>query len=224
MITLIIPCLNEESNINLIIKNINIFNKNKHLIVDGGSYDNSKELYIKNNINFITTLPSRGLQQKKGAEKSDTEWLFFLHADTELNIKNISEIAHFIKNNKYKIAFFKILFREKKFLAKLISVWANFRTIVFKLPFGDQGLLISRDYYFELGGHSNEKIMEDLEFILKVPKKDRILLKSEVLTSFRNFEKNGVILQSLIHMLCQVMFLMKCNKKLIYKIYKFHEK
>ena len=89
MITLIIPCLNEKSNINLIIKNIKLFSKKKHLIVDGGSNDNSKELYKKNKINFITTFPSRGLQQKKGAEKSNTEWLFFLHADTELNIKNI---------------------------------------------------------------------------------------------------------------------------------------
>ena len=64
MITLIIPCFNEQSNINIIIKNIKIF-KNKHLVVDGGSKDNSIKLYEKNNINFITTLLPEDFNKKK---------------------------------------------------------------------------------------------------------------------------------------------------------------
>ena len=65
MITVIIPCLNEKSNINIIKKNIFFFRHECHLIVDGESNDDSEILYKKNKINFITTLPSRGLQQKK---------------------------------------------------------------------------------------------------------------------------------------------------------------
>ncbi|MBF96217.1 MAG: hypothetical protein CFH34_00484 [Alphaproteobacteria bacterium MarineAlpha9_Bin4] len=224
MITIIIPCLNEKGNINIILKNLSFFKKNKHLVIDGGSNDNSEKLYIKNKIKFLTTLPSRGLQQLKGAEKSDTKWLFFLHADTELNIENILEIKKFIKNNnEIKIAFFKIIFREKKFIAKFISIWANIRTLLFKLPFGDQGLLISRNYYFKIGGHSKEKVMEDLELVTKVPKKNRILLKSRVITSFRRYEKNGVFVQGIIHIICQILFLLNVNKKIIYKIYTRNE-
>ena len=134
MITMIIPCFNEEANIDLILKNINIFYKKKHLIVDGGSVDNSKVLYIKNRIKFLTTKPSRGFQQKKGAETCNTKWLFFLHADTELSNENITEINKFIQNrkNREKVGYFHFFFREKNIGVKIISKWANFRTKFFK--------------------------------------------------------------------------------------------
>lgn len=224
MITVIIPCLNEKSNINIIKKNIFFFRHECHLIVDGGSNDASEILYKKNKINFITTFASRGLQQKKGAENTNTEWLFFLHADTELSDENITEINKFIKNreNREKVGYFHFFFREKNIGVKVISKWVNFRTKFFKLPFGDQGLLINRDFYFKLGGHSNLIVMEDLEFILKVPRKDRVLLNTGIKTSFRRYEKNGFILQSFVHIICQIMFLLNCNKKLIIKIYKYY--
>ncbi len=225
MITVIIPCLNERNNINLIKYNIGLFNTCEHIIVDGNSKDNSREAFLKKKLNFIVTAPSRGLQLKKGAEASNTRWLLFLHADTKLNKKNISEIYSFIlSKNAFKVGFFKVKYRNKFILAKLISKWANLRTKFFKLPFGDQGLLISKYYYFKLGGHPKEKIMEDLEFILKVPKKNRLLLNSKISTSFRKFEKNGIFLQGITHLSCQIMFLLNFKKKLIYRIYKKNDK
>ena len=128
------------------------------------------------------------------------------------------------RGNTFKVGFFKVRYRNNLILANLISNWANFRTKIFKLPFGDQGLLISRYYYFKLGGHPKEKIMEDLEFILKVPKKNRVLLNSKISTSFRKFQKNGILLQGITHLLCQIMFLLNFKKKIIYKIYKKNEK
>ena len=225
MITVIIPCLNERDNINLIKQNIELLNNCKHIIVDGGSRDSSRVAFFKQKLNFILTEPSRGLQLRKGAEASNTKWLLFLHADTKLNKKNISDIYSFmLDKNTFKVGFFKVRYRNNLILANLISNWANFRTKIFKLPFGDQGLLISRYYYFKLGGHPKEKIMEDLEFILKVPKKNRLLLNSKISTSFRKFQKNGILLQGIIHLLCQIMFLLNFKKKIIYKIYKKNEK
>ena len=225
MITIIIPCLNEKKNINLIKKNLALFNKSKHIIVDGKSRDNSRTIYFKEKLNFIIVSPSRGLQLKKGAEASNTKWLFFLHADTKLNKKNILEIYNFMSfRNAFKAGFFKMEYRKKNFWANLISCWANLRSKIFRLPFGDQGLIISRYYYFKLGGHFNEKIMEDLDLILRVPRKNRILFNSKVSTSFRRFEKNGILLQGFIHLLCQFMFFLNFKKNLIYKFYNFYGK
>ena len=225
MITIIIPCLNERKNINLIYNNLKLFSNVRHIIVDANSKDNSRVLFKKKRLNFIITSPSRGIQLKKGAEASNTRWLLFLHADTILNKKNISDIYSFmIAENIYKAGFFKLKYKNKKFLAKIISNWANFRSRIFKLPFGDQGLLISRYYYFKLGAHPETPIMEDLEFILKVPKNKRLLLKSEVSTSFRRFEKNGILLQGLTNILCQIMFMLNIKKNTINKIYNFYGK
>ena len=53
--------------------------------------DNSKK-FFKKKLNFIITSPSRGFQLKKGAEESNSKWLFFYMQILELNKKNISEI------------------------------------------------------------------------------------------------------------------------------------
>ena len=224
MITIIIPCLNEEKNINLISNNLKLMTGCKHLIVDGGSIDNSKKLYIKKKFKFICTQPSRGLQQLIGAKASKTSWLFFLHADNKITKENICHLKKFIlKKNKQKVAYFKITFRKKTFFASFISWWANFRSLVFKIPFGDQGLLISREYYFKLGGHSKLKIMEDIDLITRIPKENRILLPSKLSTSFKKFNKNGVFWQGTIHIICQILFFLNFNNNLIYKVYKSNE-
>ena len=116
MITIIIPCLNEKKNIKLIKKNLSLFNKSNHIIVDGKSRDNSRKFYSKEKLNFTITTPSRGLQLKKGAEESNTKWLLFLHADTKLNKKNILEIYNFMSfRNAFKAGFFKMEYRKKNF-------------------------------------------------------------------------------------------------------------
>ena len=122
--------------------------------------------------------------------------------------------------NTLKVGFFKT---EKKIFGKFNFFLGKFGTKIFRLPFGDQGL-ISRYYYFKLGAHTKENIMEDLEFILRVPKKNRILFNSKISTSFRKFEKNGILLQGFIHLLCQSMFLLNLKNKLIYKVYNFYDK
>ena len=71
MITIIIPCLNEKKNIKLIKKNLSLFNRSDHIIVDGKSRDNSRTVFNKEKLNFTITTPSRGLQLKKGAEESN---------------------------------------------------------------------------------------------------------------------------------------------------------
>ena len=66
--------------------------------------------------------------------------------------------------------------------------------------------------------------MEDLEFIIKVPKKNRILLNSYISTSFKRYKRNGLILQGIVHLFCQIMFFLNVSNKLIYKVYKKYEK
>ena len=94
-ISLITPTYNEQKNVQIILENINLLKPKEVIIVDGNSTDKTRKL-LKNLI-IIRTKASRGAQLKKGADHSKEEWLFFVHADTKLNIKNITEIKCFIK-------------------------------------------------------------------------------------------------------------------------------
>ena len=156
-----------------------------------------------------------------GAKKSKGKWLLFLHADCILKKNNVTDIKEFLKDkNSNKVAYFKLKFNSMSMYAILIAFWANLRTKIFKLPFGDQGLLIQRKEYFSLGSHKEIKLMEDLEFITRVQFQRKVLLKSYIITSFKKYKKNGIFRQGLKHLICQLLFFLGINNEIIYRIYK----
>ena len=207
-ISLITPTFNEQKNVRIILENINLLKPKEVIIVDGNSTDKTRKL-LKNLI-IIRTKASRGAQLKKGADHSKEEWLFFVHADTKLNIKNIREIKCFIKKkNIHKVAFFHLKFNNASSFAYLISKWANFRSRVFNMPFGDQCLLIHRSYYKSIGGYEEIFRMEDMDIMLKIPKKNKFFFKSYIETSFNKYKDNGIIVQSFKNIFNQIFFLLR---------------
>ena len=206
-ISVIIPTLNEEENIEKIFHNIKLLQAKEILIVDGGSKDRTRNILRK--LKVLTTKPSRGKQLGLGAKVSSHPWLLFLHADTKITASNVKEIKSFIKKEKNKVAYFHLRFNNISLLAKIISLWANLRTKFFYLPFGDQCLLIKRDYYNYIGGFADITKMEDMDLILKIPKKKKYFFKSHVETSFKKYLKNGIMKQSFANIKNQIFFFIK---------------
>jgi rSAM/selenodomain-associated transferase 2 len=209
-ISLIIPTLNEKENFNKVKKNIELLNSKEVLIIDGNSSDKTISTFSSLKKRIIISSPSRGVQLHLGAQNAKENWFLFMHADTLLNNKNIKDINQFIKKKNYKkVGYFKIRFDSNSISALIISYWAYIRTVLLKLPFGDQCILIHRNYYQEIGGFSPIPIMEDLDFILKIPKKNKVFFNSTVQTSFRNYQENGVFKQCCINIISQIKFLIK---------------
>ena len=209
-ISLIIPTLNEKENFSIVKKNIELLNSKEVVIIDGNSSDKTISTFSSLKKRIIISSPSRGVQLHLGAQNAKENWFLFMHADTLLNNKNIKDINQFIKNKNYKkVGYFKISFDSNSISALIISYWAFIRTVLLKLPFGDQCILIHRNYYQEIGGFSPIPIMEDLDFILKIPKKNKVFFNSTVQTSFRNYQENGVFKQCCINIMNQIKFLIK---------------
>ena len=207
-ISLITPTYNEQKNVRTITKNINLLKPKEVIIVDGNSTDNTRKLL--KNFKIIKTQASRGTQLKKGAKHSKQEWLFFIHADTKLYIENIKDIKCFInKENIHKVGFFHLKFNNSSIFAYFISKWANFRSKVFNMPFGDQCLLINRLYYESIGGYEEINKMEDMEMMLKIPNKNKFFFNSYIETSFNKYKNNGIFLQSFKNILNQIYFLLR---------------
>ena len=68
---------------------------------------------------------------------------------------------------------------------------------------------MNKNYYQKIGGFAPMPFMEDLDLILKVPKKNKVLLRSYVETSFRNYQKNGIFKQCIKNIMNQIKFLLK---------------
>jgi len=199
-ISIIIPTINEASNLPLLLSDLSsIQKKGEIIIVDCGSEDNTIDIAnIYGAKVFISKERNRGLQLDIGAKNSIGEWLIFLHADTRLTHDWFEKINSFLKGNKNSIYYFKFKINHKKIIYRVLEILVNFRSKFFKQPYGDQGLIIHRTTYFKNNGFRKIPLMEDVDFLRRLSnKKDLKQLNSPIFISSRKWERTNIFLQAL---------------------------
>ena len=219
-VTLVIPTYNAEKTINTTLSILKINFKNI-IIIDGKSKDQTKEICRKYNIQLFTSKRNRGMQLNLGAEKVVTNWIFFIHADSILENTAIEEINAFISNNnnKFKAASFKLKFDQKNIYSTLLSKMVIFRSKYFKLPYGDQGLIISKVFYNKIGGFKALPIMEDVEIIRNIGFKNIKILNSYIVTDSIRYKSEGWLIRPLINLYCLTLYILGFNINTINSIY-----
>jgi len=218
-ITVIIPTFNSCKNINKTLSNVNKYFKNI-IIIDGRSTDNTRKIAKKYNSKIYLSNANRGKQLHIGAKKCNTDWFLFLHADTLLESTSYEEVKIFInKNIKNKAAYFKLKFNEKNKYALFIENLVYLRNIIFRLPYGDQGLLISKSLYNKIGGFKPMPIMEDIYIIRKIGYKNLYLMNSNIITDAHKYKEQGWIKRPLLNLSCLLLYFIGYDLNKIYKIY-----
>lgn len=145
------------------------------ILSDGGSSDGVEKMADFVGAELITGPAGRGGQLKRGAEAAQGDWLLFLHADTWLPEGWAEETVQHLAKSYDKALVYSLSFREAKGLgARMTARWANLRTKLFDLPYGDQALLMSRELYDEIGGFSDQPLMEDVEIARRLKGKIRL--------------------------------------------------
>ena len=162
------------------------------IVVDGGSRDETREIVEECGGKFISSAASRGYQLKKGVNLARGDFIFVLHSDSVLE-PGWSKIVrkYFNKDAGY---YCKLSFDIIHPLASMTSNWANARSLIFNLPYGDQGLLIPRKLLMENGSYSPIPIMEDVELALRFKGK-LFCMPVVITTSSRKYRKNGWLRQ-----------------------------
>ncbi len=95
----------------------------------------------------------RARQQNTGAGATLNPWLWFVHADSRLGPTTLAALAGFIQNDGVnRIGFFDLAFHDGPALMRLNACGAWLRSRLFGIPFGDQGLVMSRATFDRLGG------------------------------------------------------------------------
>ena len=192
-ISVIIPIYNEEKTIRSLLRTIEpIRGKAEILFVDGGSTDNTRAL-IPQSYTVLDSPKGRANQMNFGAKHSSGEVLFFLHCDSELPADAIEQIEMVMQN--HRAGCFGIAFHSKNFWMRCCQVISNHRVKDRKVMFGDQGIFIERDLFFEVGGFPDLPIMEDYQFSLTLKEKKIKLgmAKKRIYTSDRRFREGGML-------------------------------
>lgn len=129
------------------------------ILSDGGSTDGTAEVA---GAELITGPAGRGGQLARGADAAKGDWLLFLHADTHLGAGWADTTLGHLRHHPDSAAYFRLAFRATGAVPRLVAGWANLRSRMLHLPYGDQGLLISRALYDEIGGYQDIPLMEDV--------------------------------------------------------------
>jgi glycosyltransferase involved in cell wall biosynthesis len=134
------------------------------ILSDGGSTDGVEKMADFVGAELVTGPAGRGGQLVRGAEVAQGDWLLFLHADTWMPEGWAEETVQHLAQSYERALVYSLSFREAKGIApKIFAGWANLRTKLFGLPYGNQALLISRELYDGIGGFPDMPVMEDVE-------------------------------------------------------------
>ena len=198
-ISIIIPTYNESQNLPLLLSDLSIINKGLEIIiVDCNSKDKTRDIanIYRTNL-YKSKKKNRGLQLNIGAKKAKGEWFIFVHADSRLSKDWLKKVKSAIKGDENFIYFFKFKINNKKIIYRFLEIIVNFRSLFFKSPYGDQGLLIHRKTYFKNKGYKKIPLMEDVDFIKRLNNNVNLkMLTIPLYTSSRKWEKTNIISQA----------------------------
>ncbi|MCI4662741.1 MAG: TIGR04283 family arsenosugar biosynthesis glycosyltransferase [Neomegalonema sp.] len=160
------------------------------ILSDGGSRDDIAELAEGIGAHLVRGEKGRGGQLARGAEAASGDWLLFLHADTLLPPGWVDTVFAHIESSE-RAAVFRLAFDAQGLAPRLVAGWANTRSTLLALPYGDQGLLISRPLYRAIGGYRPIPLMEDVDMIRRLGRARITLLPATVITSAAKYERDG---------------------------------
>ena len=177
-LSIVIPSLNEATHLPLLIADLNLWPDQLEICVcDACSSDESVLAAELSGAKVVRlSEPNRGAQLHYGASNTDGDWLLFLHADCRM-LREWPEVLTKIINQleSRNIAwFFDFKVQGKRLEMKLLEIAVAIRSNLFKRPYGDQGLLIHRSLYEEIGGYKHIYLMEDLDIVERLSKKVKI--------------------------------------------------
>ena len=191
-ISVVIPVLNAQTTLPAcaaaLIEGIEAGLIREMIVSDGGSDDDTRQIAEELGALWVEGAASRGGQLKRGCAAAKGAWLLILHADTQLEA-GWSNVARTHLSSE-KAGYFKLEFDTDGGAARFVAGWANMRSKIFGLPYGDQGLLISRVLYDEVGGFRDMALMEDVA-IARALKGRLAVLNAKAITSAEKYQRAG---------------------------------
>jgi rSAM/selenodomain-associated transferase 2 len=191
------------------------------IVADGGSADQSKFEAEAVDCRIVEAPLGRGAQLAAGAAVAEGDWLLFLHADTVLGPGWEIEAVAFLAEprNKLRAAVFGFVLDDESDPARRLEAMVNWRCRVLGLPYGDQGLLIAREFYERLGGFRPLAVMEDVDMVRRIGRGNVVVLGAGAITSAERYRRGGYLLRPLRNLFCLALYFLRFPSRLIAWIY-----
>lgn len=190
------------------------------IVVDGGSTDETRAIAEARGARLIHSPKGRGVQLGAGGEAARGDWLLFLHADTVLGPDWREAVERHARSAPGSAACFTLRLYAAAWQARLIEKGVAARVRLLGLPYGDQGLLISRALYHEVGGYRPLPLMEDVDLVRRVGRCRLRMLEVEALTSAERWEKDGWFARSARNLACLALYQGGASAERVARLYR----
>ncbi len=191
------------------------------VVSDGGSRDDTAALAARHGARVTVGPAGRGQQLAAGADAAGGDWLLFLHADVLPGAGWVDAVRGFMAapGNGARAAAFRFALGDESGAARRVERMVGWRCRVLALPYGDQGLLLSREFYRRLGGYRPIPIMEDVDMVRRIGRRRLAILDVPAVSSAVRFRRGGWVARPARNILCLALFLLGLPPRLIRGIY-----
>lgn len=174
------------------------------VISDGGSTDETRAVALAAGARVVEARRGRGTQLAIGAAAARGDWLLFLHADTRLEPGWATQATGFMADraNASRAAAFAFALDDPDPRARRLERAVAWRCRVLGLPYGDQGMLIGRGFYEELGGYRPIPLMEDVDLVRRIGRARLTMLPARAVTSAERWRRDGWYRRSARNLAC----------------------
>lgn len=194
MLSVVIPTLNSSDTLAACLAALP--EADEIVVADGGSSDATAAIAERSGARVICTGRGRGAQLGSGALAARGDWLLFLHADTILECGWREATDLHVASAAGRAAHLRFRLRADNWQARLVEAGVALRAGLLKLPYGDQGLLISRALYEEVGGYRSLPLMEDVDLVRRIGRARLRALPVAAVTSAERWQRDGWLRRS----------------------------
>jgi rSAM/selenodomain-associated transferase 2 len=189
------------------------------VVSDGGSTDGTQSLAQDMGAELVAGAPGRGGQLRRGAQAASQPWLLFLHADTRLEPGWRDKAEAALSKAKDRAGYFRFALDDTAGPARRLERAVAWRSRVLGLPYGDQGLLAPRALYDALGGYRDMPLMEDVDLVRRIGRRNLVAIDADALTSATKFRRDGYTRRSARNLLCLALYFAGVSPATIKRIY-----
>jgi len=221
-ISAVIPTLDEERNLLRALVRLSEFSLVGEIVVaDGGSRDGTAAVAVQAGARIVGAPRGRGSQLASGAAAATGDWLLFLHADCRLEVGWTDAVRTFIAapGAGDRAGYFDLALDDDALAARRLERAVAWRCRVLALPYGDQGLLISRALYDAVGGYAAIPLMEDVDLARRLGRARLKPVGATITASAARYIRDGYCRRSLCNLMCLSLYFVGVSPARIARLY-----
>ena len=203
MITVVIPTLNAEATLGqtlaaLVSAAVDGLVR-EVIVVDGGSSDRTAEIVDHAGANLVTRQRGPGPAARR-RRRAGTLPLAAVPArghGAGARLGARGQPLHGARRSwaerPLAAAAFRFALDDEGARPRVLERLVALRCAALRLPYGDQGLLIPKRLYDEVGGYRPLALMEDVDLVRRLGRRRTVMLRTRAVTSAERFRREGYV-------------------------------